>query len=1086
MTATFQELLNRYADRLRESTVGPGQPEAQISQPVAGLVEEFSQELMGTVATIHREVPFDDGLVRPDFGVRVKQLITGHVELKAPGTSLDPDTYGKTTHNGVQWQRLKNIPNLLHTNGKEWRLWRYGEMVTESPARFHTADITKHRGAADFTANFEGMLRAFLTWEPSPIYTAKKLVTTIAPLAALLREDVLTALKDERRWQKRSETSVLSPFLGLKEDWQAMLYPHSKDEEFADGFAQTVVFSLVIALSEGQDLSGKNITDIAQELRGKHTLLGRSLDLLTEHIENSATATTIETITRALSATQWRRITQGRSDIYLHLYEHFLTLYDSERREKTGSYYTPVEIVDGMVNLTDQALRTYLNRSEGFSDQSVAVIDPAMGTGTYPLSVLRTVANQNEKYGAGAVSDAVTDMAERLYGIELQSGPFSVAELRVSQAVVENGGTLPDQGLNLFVADTLEDPSATETKKLSYTLQLLAEQRHKANKVKLNTDIQVCIGNPPYDDKAKGQGGWVESGNGLKNSHALADDFKQPGNGRTEYVQKNLYVYFWRWAMWKVFESTPDSTAGITCFITATGYLKGPGFAGMREYIRRNTSRGWIINLTPEGKQPPAKNAVFNIETPVAIALFLRDDANDPETPSDIRYIDLHGTKQEKFDALASLTLTDPRFQTAGTEWSEQFTPPPSEMWRPLPSVSELFVWPSPGIKANKKWVYSPSASTLEDRWSQAVMETDREEKRKLFRETRDTKIDKTANPLPGEDTEQNTHVPFDALGWPADKPAIVPVGYRSFDRQNLIADNRLLHMPAPDLWRARAVGSSQLFIVEQHAHFPGSGPGLMFSELIPDMDYFNNRGGRAFPLYHPNGAPNVAEGLCEALSLSADDWAAYVAGVVGHAGYVDQFAEDIRRGGIRIPITQDPSLRDQAIAMGKKILWLHTDGRHGFSPGGVESVLDANDEVSLPRYEVGVKKTPVPDTVSYHSASRTLSLGTGEWRNVDPRVWDYTVGAKNVIHSWFGYRKRTPAGRKSSDLDKIVPAEWPSEWSRQFHTLLATLTWLVHFEPQQETLLDAIMDRPVLTVEDLLRLGVTFPTKSDRKPQNG
>lgn len=1086
MTVTFQELLNKYADRLRESTVGPGQPEAQISQPVAGLIEDFSTELMGTVATIHREVPFDDGLVRPDFGVRVKHLITGHVELKAPETSLDPDTYGKTTHNGVQWQRLKNIPNLLHTNGKEWRLWRYGEMVTESPARFHTADIKKHRGYADFTSNFEGMLRAFLTWEPSPIYTVNKLITTIAPLASLLREDVLAALKDERKRQKRSEQPILSPFLGLKDDWQAMLYPRSTDEEFADGFAQTVVFSLVIALSEGQDLSGKNIADIAQELRGNHTLLGRSLDLLTEHIEHSATATTIETITRALSATQWKRIAQGRSDIYLHLYEHFLTLYDAQRRENTGSYYTPVEIVDGMVNLTDQALRTYLNRPKGFSDESVSVIDPAMGTGTYPLSVLRTVAEQNGKYGAGAAADAVSNMAERLYGIELQSGPFSVAELRVSQAVSELGGSLPEGGLNLFVADTLEDPSATETKKLSYTLQLLAEQRHKANKVKLNTDIQVCIGNPPYDDKAKGKGGWVESGNGLKNSHALANDFKHPGNGRAEYVLKNLYVYFWRWAMWKVFESTPGSTTGITCFITATGYLKGPGFAGMREYIRRNTSRGWIINLTPEGKQPPSKNAVFNIETPVAIALFLRDEANDPETPSDIRYVDLHGTKDEKFDALAQLTLDDPRFEPVNTEWSKSFSLKPSEMWRPLPTLEDLFVWPSPGVKPNKKWVYSPSLVTLENRWSEAVLETDRDKKRSLFRETESTKIDKQETPLPGNDTEQNTRIPFADLEWPADRPVVVPIGYRSFDRQYLIADSRLLERPRTDLWEARKVGISQLYVIEQHAHYPGNGPGLMFSELIPDTDYFNNRGGRTFPLYHPNGEANLAKGFCAALSINADDWVAYVAGVTGHSGYVDRFSEDIRRGGVRIPITQNPSLRQQAISLGNKVLWLHTDGHHGLAPGDGESVLDASDVVSLPRYEVSVQKTPVPDSISYHAPSRTLSLGTGEWRNVDPRVWDYEVGSKNVIHSWFGYRKRTPAGKRSSDLDKIVPMEWTSEWSREFHSLLATLTWLVHLEHQQEALLEAIMDGPVLTVDDLLDLGVTFPTKSDRKPQNG
>lgn len=1082
---SLQELLNNYATRLRESTIGPGQPEAQISQPVASLIEEFSQELMGTSATIHREVPLDDGSVRPDFGVRVKQLITGHVELKAPGTSLDPDTYGKSTHNGMQWQRLKNIPNLLHTNGTEWRLWRYGEMATEYPARFHTSDIKTHRGAADFSPNFEGMLRSFLTWEPAPIFTAKRLVATIAPLASLLREDVVTALKIERSRQKRSSQDTLSPFLGLKEDWQAMLYPHSKDEEFADGFAQTVVFSLVIALSEGQGLEGKNIAEVARELQGKHTLLGRSLDLLTEHIQNSTTAATIETITRALSATQWQRITQGRADIYLHLYEHFLTLYDSKRRESTGSYYTPVEIVDGMVSLTDQALRTYLNRTNGFSDESVSVIDPAMGTGTYPLSVLRSVARENEKYGAGAVADAVSNMAERLYGIELQSGPFSVAELRVSQAVVEHGGTLPDHGLNLFVADTLEDPSATDAKKLSYTLQLLAEQRHKANEIKLNADIQVCIGNPPYDDKAKGLGGWVENGNGLKSSHPLAEDFRKPGNGRNEYVLKNLYVYFWRWAMWKVFESTPNSTSGITCFITATGYLEGPGFAGMREYIRRNTSRGWIINVTPEGKRPPAKNAVFNIETPVAIALFLRDDSNDSEQPSDIRYIDLHGTRHEKFEALSTLTLDDPGFEKAETEWCAKFTPAPSEAWRQLPTVSELFVWPSPGVKANKKWVYSPSASALEDRWSHAVIETDKDKKRTLFRETRDTKIDKVARPLPGADTEQDTHVPFDTLEWPAAKPAIVTVGYRAFDRQYLIADNRLLHMPAPDLWRARAANVSQLFIIEQHAHFPGHGPGLMFSELIPDMDYFNNRGGRTFPLYHPTGEPNLAEGLCAALRIGPDDWSAYVAGVVGHAGYVNRFGKDIRRGGVRIPITQDGSLREQVIAVGREVLWLHTNGQLGTSPGGITSVLDAVEGVPLPRYEATVKKSPVPDSISYNTASRTLTVGTGEWSNVDPAVWEYSVGGKNVLHSWFGYRKQTPAGRKSSPLDEIVPTEWPTEWSKEFHELLATLTWLVHLEPRQAALLDAVMGSPLISRDDLERLGVVFPTQSDRKPRS-
>src|SRR5699024_431776 len=160
---------------------------------------------------------------------------------------------------------------------------------------------------------------------------------------------------------------------------------------------------------------------------------------------------------RALSAADWDRISAGRQDVYLHLYENFLSAYDPNLRKKSGSYYTPTEVVDAMTRLTDEALKHYLQVEQGLASNNIAVIDPAMGTGTYPLSVLRHVARDAEDYGAGAVSDAVSSAAQRLYGIELQSGPFSVAELRLTQAVRDLGGELPEKGLNLYVADTLEN-----------------------------------------------------------------------------------------------------------------------------------------------------------------------------------------------------------------------------------------------------------------------------------------------------------------------------------------------------------------------------------------------------------------------------------------------------------------------------------------------------------------------------------------------------------------------------------------------------------------------------------------------------
>src|SRR5699024_10763319 len=143
------------------------------------------------------------------------------------------------------------------------------------------------------------------------------------------------------------------------------------------------------------------------------------------------------------------------------------------------------------------------------------------------------------------------------------------------------------------------------------------------NRMKRERNVQVCIGNPPWKDHAGGKGGWIESGVDPATGRSPMDAFKVPGNGKHERHLSNLYAYFWRWATWKVFESTNDPDVnrgdqGVICFITATGYLASPGFRGMREYLRRTCRWGWVINLSPEGKRAPSGTAVFGIETPVA------------------------------------------------------------------------------------------------------------------------------------------------------------------------------------------------------------------------------------------------------------------------------------------------------------------------------------------------------------------------------------------------------------------------------------------------------------------------------------
>jgi hypothetical protein len=86
-----------------------------------------------------------------------------------------------------------------------------------------------------------------------------------------------------------------------------------------------------------------------------------------------------------------------------------------------------------MVGLADEALRGPLfERPKGFAAPDVVVADPAVGTGTFLLGVLRRIASTvTEDQGPGAVRGAIEAAAKRVIGFELQFGPFAVAQLRL-------------------------------------------------------------------------------------------------------------------------------------------------------------------------------------------------------------------------------------------------------------------------------------------------------------------------------------------------------------------------------------------------------------------------------------------------------------------------------------------------------------------------------------------------------------------------------------------------------------------------------------------------------------------------------
>jgi hypothetical protein len=1071
----------------RDKLAGPGDREAAIRAPLEGLLGAVGAHL-GVPAVFHDEVRDTDRQVRPDYGVSVQGAITGYVEVKAPGKPIDPASL--TGHDKRQWERQRDLPNLLYTNGTQWRLYRDGEPAGE-PVTFDGELEETGAGLAAPPA-FEQLVTDFLRWKPAPITSVGALVRAIAPLTRLLRGEVLDQLQLERRAIAAGADKDLQPFTGLAHDWRALLFPQADDARFADGYAQAVTFALLLARTEGIDLEGQSLHSVGAKLGDEHTLMGRALQLLTDAVAKDFKVT-LDLLVRVVGAVDWRRVRRGRRDMYLHLYEHFLEQYDNELRKQSGSYYTPREVVEHMVRLTEDALVTRLDRPAGFRDPDVLTVDPAMGTGTYLHTILEHIAEVTEaEDGPGAVAGVLEQMAERLIGFELQMGPYAVAELRLTDLLAAHNASSPPGGLRLYVTDTLDDPYSTETQ-IGSGLQLIAQSRKRANQVKAKADVTVVIGNPPYKELAVGEGGWVESGSGEygKQARGILDAFFEKGAGRFKAKLKNLYVYFWRWATWKVWESTtttPDGDAGIVCFISTSGYLTGPGFTGMRRYLRRYATEGWIIDLTPEGQTPDVPTRVFpGVRQPLAIGLFVRRPGESRDKPATVHVRSVRGRQAEKFAALGKISLDDSGWQIARHEWTAPFTAASATGWDDYPAMDDLMPWYSPGVFPTRRWVVAPSADILRRRWNALRGETDQARKSEMFKEGRDANLSTGRPPLPGFDTHQTTSTPLARDRSTQASP--IRIGYRTFDRQWIIPDHRVIDMPRRDLWAARR--PSQVFVVEQHSHEIEDGPGLVFSALIPDFHFFNNRGGRTLPLLHPDASPNLTSGLLSALAtvfgrkVGAADVLAYAAGVVAHSGYTQTFAEDLKTPGVRVPITKDPEWWAEAVALGEQVIWLHTYGETFSGPGRPPGKVRFPDD--HPRRLLALTPiTAMPSTITYGARREIMTLGDGEFGPVPPKAWQYTVGGKNVLKSWFNYRKAEPGGKKTSPLDHVHTSRWDPDWTVELLELLTVLVRLVDLEPAQAGVLERVLAGDLLSRDTLAKMGVRWPTdRADRRPHH-
>lgn len=228
----FKDALITFATFLQKNftVLIEANPEDQLKSPMQVLLRNVGLDVQPrTEAQVQ-------GLgARPDIGIAVDGLLCGYVELKAPGKGARTNRLSGADKK--QWDKFKALPNILYSDGSEWALYRFGQLRGEV-VRFSGAVTVDGPKAFDNEQvdKLHTMLLDFLSWNPIPPSSAKGLALILAPLCRLLREDVLIAVGNPE-----SSLAVLA------HEWKQYLFPDADDAKFADAYAQTLTYALLLA-----------------------------------------------------------------------------------------------------------------------------------------------------------------------------------------------------------------------------------------------------------------------------------------------------------------------------------------------------------------------------------------------------------------------------------------------------------------------------------------------------------------------------------------------------------------------------------------------------------------------------------------------------------------------------------------------------------------------------------------------------------------------------------------------------------------------------------------------------------------------
>lgn len=262
------------------------------------------------------------------------------------------------------------------------------------------------------------------------------------------------------------------------------------------------------------------------------------------------------------------------------IYDHYLL---SNKRMKTGSFYTPIFIIEYMV---EKALVLHISKETDASEDAikrifsenqiidkkiakdilyaldgVKIIDIACGTGLFLIMAFKRIFEYKKKLYTILDKEENDFFVKKyiiennIFGIDIQKNPIQIAKMSLASMVYEGGTESKEKiYLNLKVGNSLIDEDMIDEK------------------------FHIALGNPPYV--------------GERGNKDMFDEIKNTPFGKKYYEGKMDYFYFF---IYRALEILKEQ--GILGYITTNYFVTADGAEKLRKFLKDHTAFRDIINF---------------------------------------------------------------------------------------------------------------------------------------------------------------------------------------------------------------------------------------------------------------------------------------------------------------------------------------------------------------------------------------------------------------------------------------------------------------------------------------------------------